>query len=233
MITAKEISEYYVEQISLSAAEAKFGTFKGRTQRYAVFTLRNVASFAAKACKLIFWEEDSFSIIDLVSKYVDATKVDPHGGKLVDLTALGTDPMGKRLLTLYGIQQVRMPLLKGMCYANQKDESPLLDKHGNRVMRDSVPVVCQVECIRDDGTVVYFPGMDPESARDRIEKAFYMVKVDAQQPPVQAPTAVPPTIQPASTTVPPTVPPVVQQPTGTPIPPAAQPAQQPNGNVPF
>lgn len=225
MIKAKDLSEYSVEQISLNAAEAKFGTFAGKTQRYAVLTMRDIESFAAKPCKLIFWEEDSAAVIEVLSKYVDATKVDPHGGKLVDLAALDADPMGKRLLTFYGIQQVRMPLLKGMCYANQKDGSPLMDKQGNRVMRDSVPVVCQVKYIMDDGTVVYFPGMDPETARDRIEKSFYQAKVgaiptptaqSAQQPPLQAPTTMPPTTQT-----------VVQQP------PIAQPVQQPNGNVPF
>ena len=175
MVKGEEISIYEVEKITLNTAtkEAKYGVLQGQKAKYAIVTARDIESFLAKPCKIFLFQEDFEKIINTLEMYVDDSSTDHLGGKMVDLDKLANDPIGKNLLTLYGIQSVRRPLKKGMCYCNDKDGNLVIDKWGNPVIRDSVNVVCQIDHINDDGTEIYYPGRDPETMRDHIESHFF------------------------------------------------------------
>lgn len=201
------VSTFTAQFIALGQAQNE--NSNGVKSRYIMLGLKNKKSFIGKVQKIMLFEGDDFTsdVYELLKKY--STPSQSHaGGFDVNISAFKNsdefkaDPERWGLLLNYpGGMTVEYKFAKGLCYANNIDGQPVVDKLGNHVMKDSVSVFCQVDFYTpgENGTMVphYIEPYSPSTQGQRIESKFFMTAVDnstddgvyvAQQPIVQQPT---------------------------------------------
>jgi hypothetical protein len=201
------VSTFTAQFIALGQAQnANSNNVKSR---YIMLGLKNKKSFIGKVQKIMLFEGDDFTsdVYELLKKY--STPSQSHeGGFDVNISAFKNsdefkaDPERWGLLLNYpGGMTIEYKFAKGLCYANNINGQPVVDKLGNHVMKDSVSVFCQVDFYTpgENGTMVphYIEPYSPSTQGQRIESKFFMTAVSQNDndgiyvAPVQQPTAQP------------------------------------------
>lgn len=177
------VSTFMAQFIVLGQAQNENNN--GVKSRYIMLGLKNKKSFIGKVQKIMLFEGDDFTsdVYELLKKY--STPSSHAGGFDVNLSTFKNseefkaDPERWGLLLNYpGGMTIEYKFAKGLCYANNIDGQPVVDKLGNHVMKDSVSVFCQVDFYTpgENGAMVphYIEPYSPSTQGQRIESKFFM-----------------------------------------------------------
>lgn len=192
IIRGAELSTFKTTAISLG--KAKNADRNGNKNRYMVVTVMDVESPADRS-KVFFFEEEldtelGVNLLDILKNFA---KPDPNrpGSLLVNLKeakesnefSVDGHSVIEPYLRWEGGMFETYKLRKGLCYANDVDGKPTLDRDGNPVVRDRIKVFTQVKMIKpnEDGNMetVYFKKFDLHTQGAKLESRFFKKAVNA------------------------------------------------------
>ena len=179
LIKGSELGTY--KTIAMSIGVATKENRNGVKSKFLVLVVRDEDSAAAKAKRLIFWDEDIPGLIDKIKPFASTTPNPVTKGFDVDMNAMNAAENAADFadyLRFPGMIEEQYDLAKGACYANDADGNRITDKVGNPVIRSTISVLTQVKFIMPDGSMRYFSGMDPYSTGARLESRFWREAVN-------------------------------------------------------
>ena len=202
IINGNELGSY--EAIALSLGKAQKENRDGKKSRFAVFTYQSTYSGRAKPVRDIIFEDDMGSsnfekLKEYIKKDADGNEMkDAKGGFIVDIDAIfdaaeSGSRAEKRIKNLYLEVPGGMVVpykLQGARYANDVNGQPVLNKQGQKVVKEIIRVFVQVERIipGEDGKpqTIYVGGISPEVKGQEMQDRFYQKAVQSRA--VETPT---------------------------------------------
>lgn len=197
IINGNELGSY--EAIALSLCKAQKENRDGKKSRFAVFTYQSTYSGRAKPVRDIIFEDDMGSsnfekLREYIKKDADGKEMkDAKGGFIVDIDAIfdaaeSGSRAEKRIKNLYLDVPGGMAVpykLQGARYANDINGEPVLNKQGERVVKEIIRVFVQVERIipGEDGKpqTIYVGGISPEVKGQEMQDRFYRQAVQSRK----------------------------------------------------
>lgn len=186
LIKGKELGTFITTAISIGMSQKENNN--GVKSRFVVVTTKNEkALFFGKPRKITLFE-DVFGAeyIDILMQYAvpNQTKADSYDVKLEDFrNSAEAKGVMSQLLRWEGAVEEFYPFEKGLCYANNADGSPFLNKNQERVIASGVTVLCVISDIRPDQTgkmvTHYLEPFSPHTQGSRLERTFYKEPVSA------------------------------------------------------
>lgn len=197
IINGNELGSY--EAIALSLGKSQKENRDGKKSRFAVFTYQSTYSGRAKPVRDIIFEDDMGSsnfekLKEYIKKDADGNEMkDAKGGFIVDIDAIfDAAETGKRAETRIKNLYLEVPggmvvpyKLQGARYANDIDGKPVVNKQGQKVVKEIIRVFVQVERIipGDDGKpqTIYVGGISPEVKGQEMQDRFYQQSVQSHR----------------------------------------------------
>lgn len=197
IINGNELGSY--EAIALSLGKSQKENRDGKKSRFAVFTYQSTYSGRAKPVRDIIFEDDMGSsnfekLKEYIKKDADGNEMkDAKGGFIVDIDAIfDAAETGKRAETRIKNLYLEVPggmvvpyKLQGARYANDIDGKPVVNKQGQKVIKEIIRVFVQVERIipGDDGKpqTIYVGGISPEVKGQEMQDRFYQQSVQSHR----------------------------------------------------